>query len=56
MLGVDLRQRVMARAGDILAGMLGRLADVDQHGAGLDEFGGALGGNGLHGIGSCQIV
>src|SRR5665213_3313498 len=50
MLGVDLRQRVMPRAGDILAGMLGRRADVDQHGAGLYQFGGALGGNGLHGM------
>jgi hypothetical protein len=30
--------------------MLGRLADIDQHGAGLHEFDGAFGGNGLHGL------
>ena len=56
---LDQAERVMARAGDVLARMLVGLADVDQHGAGTHEFGRAFGGNGfqlIHGVVSLLFV
>ena len=44
---IDAAERMMARARNVLARMLVGLADVDQHGAGADEFGGAFGRNGF---------
>jgi hypothetical protein len=39
---------MMARAGDVFPRIFVGLANVDQHGTGPDEFGGAFGRNGLH--------
>ena len=47
--GAELRQRVMPGAGNALACMLVGLANVDQNGALADQFGSAVGRDGLKG-------
>ncbi len=47
MFAIEYRNRMMPRSGDFLARMLVAFADIDQHRAVADQFGGAFGEMGV---------